>query len=254
MAVCQFCRRDLTDADDQRRLTICRVCAPPPYSCDHCETVQSEWPDVCPGCGKELPRFRAFTAGLGPFLSEWGGELIEASDREFMQMPGGWKSRGLGVKANVGQRGVWHRQYGRPSGPSSSETCIWISTPYSEQAEFALEVRRSSGGPSVETNNDTGAKALLDTPQVRQLIDEFEPNILSLVVSGGVVHVQLDDLIADREAASALRELLAATLNRLDEIGDSVIEPPPAAYHCARCDRPLVAADAVCTFCDVELG
>ena len=63
MAVCQFCQGPLAEADAERRITICRVCAPPPYRCSQCDTVQSEWPDNCPECGQKLPRFRALGSG-----------------------------------------------------------------------------------------------------------------------------------------------------------------------------------------------
>ena len=63
MAVCQFCQGPLAESDAQRRITICRVCAPPPYRCSQCDTVQSEWPDRCPECGEELERFRALASG-----------------------------------------------------------------------------------------------------------------------------------------------------------------------------------------------
>ena len=54
MAACQFCRGEISDADSARRITICRTCAPPPYECAECGTVQSDWPDYCPQCSGVL--------------------------------------------------------------------------------------------------------------------------------------------------------------------------------------------------------
>jgi hypothetical protein len=81
VAVCQYCGGTLREDDARRELTVCRVCAPPPYRCDECGHEQEEWPDTCPECASVLPGMRRLEnvkkyAGLSVFIDHFGAEVF----------------------------------------------------------------------------------------------------------------------------------------------------------------------------------